>query len=824
VNSEKLPILIRGSRYAVSSGSRRLTRRLSVAILLALSIGLAISAAPAMAVLDGHIYDHSWGSEGTEAGQFAFNYSGWDIAQDQSTGDIYMADSGNHRVQKFDEDGNFILMWGYGVKNGENEPQVCSAPETCQVGLAGVAPGQLENPSSIAVDNSNGPNQGRVYVEDPSCWCGEGRNLIMRFSPNGQWLGDINGDESPGGAFHALGGDNLAVDTGGFVWVADGERMMRFSNQPSNPYVGGSEWEVVWYPFYAGGNPVPGPSFNLAVNPDAGSVDLHSWYEGNCCGLYRFVANGSASRLIKPTSGGPLAFNEASGNLFIGNVAPTSNDCPMNQEYDDNQVEPQPIGPPFTWSGLNCGVASLVVDPSDNNVFALGGAAKIAVFKPRRVPESLTEPATEVHHTTAILNGKTAPDPVEGGPVSECVFEWGLSKSYENKTPCEPGTPIAAPTDVKLNLSGLIQEAIYHYRLTTKNSVDTAHGVDRTFTPHAVVETKTGTATEITPASATLHGSFDPDGLQTNYYFEWGRNEKLAETAELTPLQDGGSASGATSITQTLEGLEDYTIYYYRFVAENSLGTSYGAKQSFRTIPPEPPAITGSSANGVTDSSAHLSAGVKPNFGETIYGFEYGETPAYGEQTLGSDLLAADVQVHPVQIDLSGLAPGQTYHYRPLAINYGGISYGPDQSFTTLDAPTVLSETAAGITGSGARLTALVQPGLSPTTVHFEYGPTEAYGSSTPGTSIGGGAGAVSTDIDVNGLTPEATYHFRAVASNAIGTESGTDQSFKTGAQPHTEVAPKPKACQRGFVRRHGKCLKRHRPKRRPAANRRKAK
>jgi hypothetical protein len=809
VNAEKPTILIRGSRYAVSSGSRRILRRLSVAILLALSIGLAISAAPAMAVLDGHIYSYSWGGEGTQAGQFTFNYSGMDIAIDQSNGDVYVADSGNHRVQKFDAEGHFILMWGYGVKNGENEFQVCSAPETCQVGLAGLAPGQLSNPSSIAVDNSNGPNQGRVYVADPNCWCGEGRNQVLKFTPTGTWLGGINGEESPGGVFQGLGGDDIGVDKQGFLWVGDGPRVMRFSNQPSNAYVGGSEWTTE-YP----GSITPVPSGEAVfITSYCGPCN---WWESS---LWRFVANGSANRFIQTTRGGDVAFDESTGHMFIANYRPTNNDCPTeSQEFDDNEIEPHPVGPIFRWSGFSCGIGSLAINSTTHTVFGLGSfGTAIAAFKPRRVPETITETATEVKHTTATLNGETAPDPVEGGPVSECVFEWGLSKSYENKTACEPGVPIGGPTDVKVDLSGLIQEAIYHFRLTTKNSVDTAHGADQTFTPHAVVNTSTGEATEIGPASVTLHGSFDPDGLDTHYYFEWGRNEKLAETAELTPIQDGGSASGATSISEALQGLEDYTIYYYRLVAENSLGTSYGAKHSFRTIPPEPPIITGISANGVTDSRAHLSAGVRPNFGETIYGFEYGETPAYGQQTLGADLLAADVQVHPVQIDLSGLAPGQTYHYRPLAINYGGISYGPDQSFTTLDAPTVLSETALGVTGSGARLTALVQPGLSPTTVHFEYGPTEAYGSSTSGTLIGGGAAAVSADVDVSGLTPEATYHFRAVASNAIGTESGTDQSFKTAAQVRTEVAPKPKACQRGFVRRHGKCVKRHRPKRHKA-------
>ena len=74
---------------------------------------------------------------------------------------------------------------------------------------------------------------------------------------------------------------------------------------------------------------------------------------------------------------------------------------------------------------------------------------------------------------------------------------------------------------------------------------------------------------------------------------------------------------------------------------------------------------------------------------------------------------------------------GQTYHYRALAINFGGITYGPDQTFTTLDVPEVISETARRSAAPRARLNALVQPSLSPTTVRFEYGTSTAYGAST---------------------------------------------------------------------------------------------
>src|SRR5450759_236974 len=37
------------------------------------------------------------------------------IAIDQSTGDVYVADTGNNRIEKFDAEGNFLLAFGADV-------------------------------------------------------------------------------------------------------------------------------------------------------------------------------------------------------------------------------------------------------------------------------------------------------------------------------------------------------------------------------------------------------------------------------------------------------------------------------------------------------------------------------------------------------------------------------------------------------------------------------------------------------------------------------------------------------------------------------------
>ena len=48
--------------------------------------------------------------------------------------------------------------------------------------------------------------------------------------------------------------------------------------------------------------------------------------------------------------------------------------------------------------------------------------------------------------------------------------------------------------------------------------------------------------------------------------------------------------------------------------------------------------------------------------------------------------------------DISGLAPGTTYHFRALATNFSGITRGPDQAFTTPALPAVVENAATDVT------------------------------------------------------------------------------------------------------------------------------
>jgi hypothetical protein len=84
----------------------------------------------------------------------------------------------------------------------------------------------------------------------------------------------------------------------------------------------------------------------------------------------------------------------------------------------------------------------------------------------------------------------------------------------------------------------------------------------------------------------------------------------------------------------------------------------------------------------VTTTSAALQAGVYPNGEATSYYWQYGKTAAYGAQTAAVSV-SAGAAVVSTSGTLSSLAPSSTYHYRLVATNASGTSYGYDFTLNT---------------------------------------------------------------------------------------------------------------------------------------------
>jgi hypothetical protein len=94
------------------------------------------------------------------------------------------------------------------------------------------------------------------------------------------------------------------------------------------------------------------------------------------------------------------------------------------------------------------------------------------------------------------------------------------------------------------------------------------------------------------------------------------------------------------------------------------------------------PEVSGTTAQDVTSSSVTLKATVLPH-GAATYLFEYGTSETYGFVTPQGPV-DSEGSAMPVSAAVSGLAPSTTYHFRIVATNSGGVTYGPDRTFTTL--------------------------------------------------------------------------------------------------------------------------------------------
>ena len=102
---------------------------------------------------------------------------------------------------------------------------------------------------------------------------------------------------------------------------------------------------------------------------------------------------------------------------------------------------------------------------------------------------------------------------------------------------------------------------------------------------------------------------------------------------------------------------------------------------------------------------------------------------------------------------------------------------------------------ARGVTLQAATLTGKVNPRGLPTAFYFQFGTTARYGKRTATTDAGSGKKRRPVSAGVNGLRPNATYHYRLVAFSTKGTARGGDRKFKTPPIPTTSsisVSPNP--------------------------------
>jgi 6,7-dimethyl-8-ribityllumazine synthase len=199
-----------------------------------------------------------------------------------------------------------------------------------------------------------------------------------------------------------------------------------------------------------------------------------------------------------------------------------------------------------------------------------------------------------------------------------------------------------------------------------------------------------------------------------------------------------------------------------------------------------PTAVTGS-ATQVKQNTALLNGTVNPNGASTTYYFQVGLTNSYGAATAPQSA-GSGVKAKGVSQTVGALVQGTTYHYRLVATNQFGMTFGRDRTFKTAGhaPPGVLTGTAVRLATTSATLTGAVFPGSESTTWWFQWGTTTAYGQNTAAQKFAPSTAAQLAVVPLQGLlAPGVIYHFRLVASHAGSAITyGADSAFMTYPSP----------------------------------------
>lgn len=952
------------ARTAVLAGRGRNLRRVLGALSLALALGLIGGAGAAFAE---NIHTANVGSYGKEAEASTGTGNSCRITYQAAEKRLYLLSDSKIYGLEITSPGTAVQLPGY--------------PLSPEIGFP------FCTGSDIQVDNTNGPSKGRYYTSAG----GQSSNEITAFEPDGTKL------TTPWPAL-ATSLCSLAVLPNGDVWgwsqFPQPATIARFN------YLGEPLSSLATN---AGGCP------QMAIDPTTGDLYRVGYSQGfSKYGLTRYTAesNYTDATYIAPASEfRDYAINGALRKAYIA----TSSGVEVFSVDDGEWLETISTGGEARSLSLDEATDTLFVEVGEQS------SGRIKEYPAHIVPNATTVSATGEGLASGSVEALT------NGPVTSCSVEYGLSaakrgEAYEHSISCSPATPYAeaSTTPITAQLTGLVGETTYHYRVVAANATGSGYGKDKTFVPHYVQNVVTESCSAVSTSSATLNASFDGNGEDTHYFFEWGlkgkpyehttpdtdigspavhtpvsepisgltsdsvyhyravmtnpkgtspgndvecasANAVTALTTEAvsnltsssatlnaswegngedthyfyewgfatgsgfehstpSPAADGGNSAGHQSHPLSLTGLASDATYRFRIIASNGKGTSTGETLTFKTFKfpsvqylqptkeeptslqlntlvnpngggattfhydygtttaygsstpesasigsdstfheasqviaglspgtkyhyrivatgpggpyegedqtfttlPVAPTVTDSTVTERSPTAARVSADVKPGFGPTVVYFEYGQTAAYGSATIPGAPLAADNDSHQVSAKLSGLAPDTTYHYKVVAINFNGSATSPDLTFATGGPPRVSAESASSITETTARLSALVNPNLSNTTYHVEYGPTSAYGFKTGESAlVGGDETNHSVSEDLTGLSPGTTYHYRVVATNGVGSTPGGEATFTTAMAPKTEAPPPAVHCKKGFVKRHGKCVKRKKPRKR---------
>jgi hypothetical protein len=291
----------------------------------------------------------------------------------------------------------------------------------------------------------------------------------------------------------------------------------------------------------------------------------------------------------------PVAVDPSSGAVYVGVGSETGTEIaeygPENDlklKFGSSELAGGSFGRERT------GPIAIAVNSETERVYVANVLRHdIDVFGPVIGPPvvGLQQPvATNVTRTSGLIAGDADP---ESSQEATFFFEYVDGEEYEpgaaepyragGRTATEPlAGSHSIETTPEVALTGLLPGTTYHYRLIVSSAAGTSYGPDETFTTTAATPptASTGLATEVTATSVTLSGAIAPRGLPTSYVFEVGTDTNYGGPKL---FGSAGAGTGEVAVSVGLQYLVPGATYHYRLVATSFDGTSYGQDETFTT-------------------------------------------------------------------------------------------------------------------------------------------------------------------------------------------------------------------------------------------------
>ena len=206
-------------------------------------------------------------------------------------------------------------------------------------------------------------------------------------------------------------------------------------------------------------------------------------------------------------------------------------------------------------------------------------------------PTLTLDPPSEIGPTGVTLSGEIDPH----GPVTAAGHPNPTTTTYQVQlrvngesewTTYAPPTSVGFddnPVPFSVGISGLTPKTTYDFRLIVakRGRPDVIGPVQTTTTAPAPPSVDNLRSSSVTASTADLHARINARGTDTTYHFEYG---KTIAYGQQTPDTDIGASQFAVDVNDHLEGLEP-SVYHFRVVATNSLGTTRSADQTFNFYP-----------------------------------------------------------------------------------------------------------------------------------------------------------------------------------------------------------------------------------------------